>query len=223
MDELKLVDSFQASLFDTSKDVAKKWAENIVEVGIDSLMENELVKSIPVVGTVFELAKFGLNLYARNLNAQLVTFINEFNSGTVDKAVLDKHKKALENTKSAEAELGRVLFLLNSNIDIDKSRYEAKFYRAYVYERISWEQFCELCDITNRLYIYDVDVLKETFANHGVNAMKVSYRHKRLMSIGLLAEVNGGGSLIAIEEGDNNPKVMEITTIGQLFCEYAFK
>lgn len=63
------------------------------------------------------------------------------------------------DSKYAEEELGRVLIVLNSNIDVKKSELLAKFYHAYVEEKIDWDTFCELSDVTTRLFITDIHLL----------------------------------------------------------------
>ena len=67
-----------------------------------------------------------------------------------------------------EKELGRILILLDKNLEIVKSVFEAKFYSAYVDSQISWNEFCELCDVTDRLFFSDLDNLKEAYTNNGV-------------------------------------------------------
>lgn len=52
----------------------------------------------------------------------LVIFINELNSGEIDRKKLNKYKEELrQNPKKAEKELGRILIILEQKIDNIKS------------------------------------------------------------------------------------------------------
>ena len=53
------------------------------EIGIDALLDNEVLKGIPVVSTLSSICKIGYNLHERNLIKQTLAFITEFNSGSI--------------------------------------------------------------------------------------------------------------------------------------------
>ncbi len=124
-----------------------------------------------------------------------------------------------------EKELGRILILLDKNLEIVKSVFEAKFYSAYIDSQISWNEFCELCDVTDRLFFSDLDNLKEDYTNNGVTKqMPISYKHDRLISVGLLTnEARLLGEVIVVDFGSNEPKnIINLTAIGKMFCNIAF-
>ncbi len=217
----ELIPAFEQSLFNSSFSIGI----DISEVLIDTAINDSIFKDIPIVNTIVNLGKFAQNIYDRNLISQTVTFINEFNKG-VNSDKVEKHRKKLnEKPKLLESELSRVLILLNKNIDIIKSKYEARFYAAYVNEKLSWDDFCELCDITDRLFLSDIICLEEAYKNEGVNEnMSISYKHERLIAVGLLESVTGvnRGPLwddIDLEEAQI---VLELTEIGNKFCQIAF-
>lgn len=221
MDEL--VPVFEDSLFGTSiADVGIDFAE----LGIDSILSDGVLKDIPIVGTIVGVGKLAHNVHDRNLLRQTLTFINEFNRGLVSHEKKGKYRKKLQdNPKKLEEELGRVLKLLDRNIDTVKSTFEANFYAAYVDEQIKWDEFCELCDITDRLFIADIANLKEAYENNGVKgSIILSYKHDRLNSVGLLendTRISGGLVFTDIED-DEEQTYMKLTSIGKLFCKFAF-
>src|SRR5699024_5263930 len=109
---------------------------DMAELGIDSLLDEGVFKSIPIVSVLVGSGK------------------------TAQK--IEKYKNHLDsNPKYAEEELGRVIILLNSNVDLKKSELLAKFYRSYINGDIDWSTFCELSDITSRLFISDLHLLFE--------------------------------------------------------------
>ena len=214
----ELIPSFEKSLF------SPVWNTSIdyFELGVDTLFKDGLLKDIPIVGSIIGAGKFVYNVADRNAIKQLVVFINEFNKCTINPNKLEDHRlKIRKNPRNLEKELGRVMIILNRNIDAYKSIVEARFYSAYIEAEISWEIFCELCDITERMFLSDINTLKSAYQNEGVTLeMQTSYRHDRLISIGLLKE--GTGARI-IELDDSNPQYVYILTeIGKVYCRYAF-
>lgn len=219
----ELVPVFESSLFETSiEDVGIEFAE----LGIDSILADGILKDIPIVGTIVGVGKLAHNVHDRNLLRQTLTFINEFNKGLVSHEKKEKHRKKLQdNPKKLEEELGRVLILLDRNIDTIKSTFEANFYAAYVEEKIKWNDFCELCDITDRLFIADIANLKEAYENNGVRgSTSLSYKHDRLNSVGLLEnDTRIPDGLVSTDiEDEEEETYMKLTSIGKLFCKFAF-
>lgn len=218
----ELVPVFESSLFEHPIEIGSE----LLEIGIDSVLKDGLLKDIPIVGTILSAGKFAQNIYDRNLIKQTVAFITEFNSGELDDEKLQKYRGKLAcNPKFAEEELGRVLILLNKTIDTAKSRLLARFYRAHTHEEISWDVFCELCDITDRLFLADLEKMEEAYRNHGVkDNMPISYKHDRLISTGLLTnEARLSGNVVMGSFDSGTPEtIMTLTQIGDIFCQYAF-
>lgn len=218
----ELVPVFEDSLFGSSiADVGIEFAE----LGIDSILSDGVLKEIPIVGTIVGVGKLAHNVHDRNLLRQTLSFINEFNKGSINPDKIEKHRKKLhDNPKKLEEELGRVLILLDQNIDTIKSIFEGKFYVAYVDEKVSWDEFCELCDITERLFVSDIKNLREAYENNGVKGnATISYQHDRLNSVGLLEDDSRTGGLILIDiEDEKEQTYMKLTSIGKLFCKFAF-
>lgn len=89
----KLVDDFENSLFNSSKDVISDY----LEIGIDSLMNEGILKEIPIVNTIVGILKIGKNVHDRNLLKQTLTFINEFNNNKISRDKLEQYKITIEN------------------------------------------------------------------------------------------------------------------------------
>lgn len=180
----KIVPSFQKSLFDGGKD----FIEDIVEVGIDSVLEEGLLKEIPIVGFLIGTKNVVQNLQDRNLLNQTLQFIKEFNSGSIDTRKLSKYKEDIsQDNGKAEKELGRVLLILNRILDSKKSKILANFYRNYVNGRISWEDFCELSSVLEMLFISDIKVLEDIASNELTDNEDIElYPIDRLNALGLI-------------------------------------
>jgi len=52
---------------------------DIAELGLDSILDNNMLRDIPVLGTIVALCNTGTNLRERNLIRQTAIFITSFN------------------------------------------------------------------------------------------------------------------------------------------------
>lgn len=181
----KLVDDFEKSLFNSSKDVISDY----LEIGIDSLMNEGILKEIPIVNTIVGVLKIGKNVHDRNLLKQTLTFINEFNNNKISRDKLEQYKITIEyNPKRCEEELGRILLLLNNFIDKEKSIMLAKIFKAYIEKIINWNEFCEYSEIINRLFIQDINLLNMIYDGTVSDTTNRGdlYRVERLNSLGII-------------------------------------
>lgn len=215
----EIIKPFEKSLFDDSLiDVGT----DMIEIGIDSILQDDILKDIPIAGNVFKTGKFIYNLHDRSLLRQTLIFIQEFNKGTIETEKLKKYRSSIEkDSKKAEKELGRVLIILNKIIDHEKTIILAKLYRAYINEIIDWKVFCELSEVNERLFVNDIFILLEIYEN-GMNVDKEKiHNFSRLVSIGLLRNDsrfdsdNCGASVIASDPID----AVELTLLGEKFCD----
>ena len=180
-----LTNDFKNSIFTKDKTIIGEY----LEVGIDNFIEDGILKDIPIVSTIVSVLKVGKNIYDRNLLKQTLYFLNEFNNKTIDNKKLDKYREKIEkNPKKCQEELQRVIFILNNNIDKEKSIFLAKLFRSYINEEIKWNEFCEYTEILNRLFIQDIEILKLIYNGTIDDTTNIEdlYRVERLNSLGII-------------------------------------
>lgn len=195
----KLTEDFEKSLFNNSKGVLGDY----IEVGIDSFINDGILKDIPIVNTIVAVLKVGKNVHDRNLLRQTLTFIKEFNSGNIPKDELVAYRSTIENNpKKCEEELGRILILLNSYVDREKTIMLARLYKSYVVKEINWKEFCEYSETINRIYIQDIEVLNQIYEGKVISDSDVeNYRLDRLLAVGLIHI--GFEGMIVTEDSQN--------------------
>ena len=182
-----IIPLFRAVLFSKpSIDLAITYADLAISDLISDIAEGVL-KDIPLVNTMHALWETANNIRKRNTARQMLTFIGELNAGIVSAEKLKEYHNKLEDPKTAEDELGRVLFLLDSTIETRKTRINARLFRAYVEQSISWEQFCELSEITSRVFLSDLELLASLIDKKDV-LLDSNTEHiaNRLNSVGLV-------------------------------------
>ena len=216
----EIVPEFNDSLVIDSSDIVSDY----LELGIDSILDYDSLKEIPIIKTFIGVGKITKSIRERNLMKNLVIFINELNSGNIDKEKLKKHKEELnQNLKKAEKELGRILIILEQTIDNLKSSILGKLYKAYINQEIDWDLFVEFSEITNRLYINDLSILSLIFKNQLSDTSNRSdlYRIERLNSLGVV-----GLAPKAIFIGTNASRqdsYITLNQIGKIYSNIIFR
>lgn len=215
MDEL--TQDFEKSLFRASTDMIGDY----IELGIDSFINEGILKDVPIVNTIVEVLKVGKNIHDRNLLKQTLTFINEFNSNNISNEIMNEYKENInKNPKKCEKELGRVLLYLNNFIDKEKSIMLAKLFKAYVSKTIIWNEFCEYSEIINRIFLEDLLILKcikEGIKFKGKDGD--NFRVERLYSLGII------GNIMFPDYEKLKENIIEgrvLNTIGKKICNIIF-
>ena len=215
----KIVPAFEVSLlepvFSTTLELG--------ELGIDSLLDDGIFKDIPIVSLVMGVGKTAQNIQERNLLHQTLNFIKTFNEKSIDEKKLKKYKDKIDKSrKIAEKELGRVLIILNSNVEVKKSKLLGKVFRAYVDENIDWNQFCDLSEAISRLFISDINLISDIW-QHKINDSNqcMNYQIDRLVSIGFIGTTTKSMT-IESNNTSNTERYINITPFGRLFSEIIF-
>ena len=209
-----------------AKDLGKSLAKNSIPVsveflenGIDGLISNNVLRDVPILNSIGAVIRTGKDLHERNLLKQTSAFLVEFNSGAIDEEKLQKYKEKLEDDKEKASELERVLLILNNNIDVEKSKYLAKLFTAYINEKITWDEFCEFSDITNRFYMEDYRILRMFWDNRSTPNMKAGdeFRAERIYSAGIV-----GINPAAVSNGAHVVHGRKLNHLGKTYCDIIF-
>lgn len=188
-----LVPSMRETVFEPSANGLCDALADIAEVGLDAVLQDGLLKDLPVVGSILALYKTGAGIRERNFIRQTAVFIKSFNDSSIEPERLEEHRRRLEeDPKEAERELGRVMLLLDRTIEAEQSRVLGKFYAYYVLGALSWAKFVELSEANSRMFLEDYRELLQ-IGTHPVGqdddiSERREYRVRRLESLGLVIE-----------------------------------
>ena len=220
----EIIDPFKESLFN---DKFKGILGDTIEIGIDSILTDDSLREIPIVNTIIGTFKFGQNIHDRNLLKQTMIFIQEFNNNSNNEKVqkyISKYKKNITNNpKKAEIELGRVMIILNRNIDDIKSSILAKLYLSYIENKIDWSKFCDLSEVNEKMFTLDIEILKDIYLNNTDFDKDKLHNYQRLVSNRLMkndskfdSETSSYG--IVVTENSKECLKMELTLLGKQFA-----
>lgn len=161
--------------------------EDAFEVGVDFIMEDGLLKEIPIVSTAVSLYRIGNTIWERYHIKKLLVFIKEINNGTEGWKDRDSYLEMLRNDrKKRNKELEYVLLILDHYVQYDKAKYLARLYIAYIEGSINWLTFRQYSEIIDRLLPGDRDCLNEKVLSEQCQEADTSLALKRLEALGLV-------------------------------------
>lgn len=215
-----------SSLCDSITDEAGSAVADILEVGLDSVFEDSLLKDVPLLSTAISLYKIGHSFKERHYINKLAEFIHALNNGlTGDAQVKVFRDRILHDQKKSKKELEYILLLVDRYISKGKPTIIAKLYLSYLDHKLSWEEFSMYSEVTDQLFMNDLDFLRNE-ENQIIREVS-SDAALRLTSMGLLFEVhenpkfslNDDGYLYYETSANENEKIFSRTVFGTKYIE----
>lgn len=212
----RIIDSFGKSLLlnDSIKDVSL----DALELNLDSIynITNPFIE-LPIVKLFYATGKTALNLWDRHTLKNTLVFIQEFNSGTITEDKIRKYKARLvTDNRSLADELEHVLIILSKIVDTNKAIVLAKAFKKYVDENISWEMFCEISEVIDRIFSSDFETIKQLYEENGLwENSKLDYRYERLLSLGVVENKRMSGNFAIAAEDFKMTPLGQLTAMGK--------
>ena len=125
---------------------------DIWEVNLDSFIDDDIIKEIPVLKTVHNVFKLGKTIQNAIFMKKLYIFIRNLpNASDRDKEYfLQKYKN--DETKFVE----KLLEIIDNIDDSDKCSYEGKIFEKYFYGNITFEEFIDFSYSLAKIGIDDI-------------------------------------------------------------------
>lgn len=197
-------------------------ATDLLEIGLDAVLEDGVLKEIPILSTMVSLFKIGNSVKERHDVRKLAAFVAALNNGIIDEEKRDYYKKIVrDNPAKRDKELEHILIIINRYVHINKAELLAKFYLAYLDEEIDWNSFSKAAEILDRLLPGDFQEL-ENNSWSDLNDSDVSDSLLRLISLGLVITHSKAVNVVAgtLVIPDAEIKDYELTIFGSMFLRY---
>jgi hypothetical protein len=143
--------SFDSTLKDTN---LSNLAINFTELTIDSLLNNGLIKDLPIVGTLVNLSKIGANIQDKLFLKKILSFLN----GLKDVPVEDRKKmiKDIDDSKKYRIKVGeKLLYIIDKSSDYEMSELLGVIFKYYIEGNITYDEFLKVSSVLNNLTIND--------------------------------------------------------------------
>lgn len=227
MKDLSLALSFSDSLSSDITDGLSEYAE----LGIDAIMEEGVLKELPIVHTVIALYRIGTSIRDRNNIKKLAVFIQQIRRGCADAEKRHKYREDFTTKERFRSQqLEYILILLDRYISCDKPRMLAKLYLAYLDETIVWEEFVMYAEVIDRFLLLDCSMLLSEATTFHTTRNIGAESILRLVGLGLMAEDNsisltearrmkdGDTRSITKMRSDSQKKVYRRTEFGRILA-----
>lgn len=155
MPEENIQTNIQHSFDTTLKDANLEGiAVDISEVGIDLLLDDGVLKDVPIVGTLVGLAKFGANVRDRLFLKKVLTFLIELKEVTPE-----QRKKMVDNIDSSKkyrVKVGeKLLYVIDACNDYEVSELVGTLFKSYLEEKITYDNFLKASAVLQKLGMDD--------------------------------------------------------------------
>lgn len=197
-----LSSSFSASL----KDDVVGCLSDIIEVGLDSISEDGIIKDTPFISTAISMYRIGHSIHDRHSLKKLAVFLDQINQGIQNESTRQRYiKKFQENKKFRDKELEFVLILIDRYVGYDKPQMLAKLFLSYLNEDITWTEFSVYAEIVDRFLPGDAELLCTDFPLRKNCEKERLDSLARLVSLGLMSEhmklVSHSGRTLTLSDG----------------------
>jgi hypothetical protein len=132
--------SFETTLKDSN---LQSVAINISEIGIDAVLNDGLLKVLPVVGTISSFLKFGANIKDRLFLKKILSFLGPLRDIKAEqrKRMID----AIDDSKKYRIKVGeKLLYIIDSCEDYEISELISIAFRYYLNGNITYEEFLKV-------------------------------------------------------------------------------
>ncbi len=216
--EMEITNALKESLLADTGSLAAE----CIDAGL-SFVDNPIIQSIPIASLLLGAAKIGYGIYTYWTCYNYVRFITKVRAGNVTDKEIKKHLDKMDTPKKLNKELGMVAVYLQKNTVENKADIYASIYISFIKEEITFDDLCELFEITDRLFVKDIAILYEIGMHGHIPGFNQSYQIHRLESLGLVHSqfVMGDIILTSIEGEDNSG--FYFTTLGEKYYSFIEK
>lgn len=143
--------SFNSTLTDSN---LQNLSIDFAELGIDSVLNDGLLREIPIVSTIASFLKIGANIHDRLFLKKVLSFLNQLKD-----VPAERRKQMINDIDSSQKyriRVGEKLFyIIDSCEDYEISELIGVMFRAFVEERIIYDEFMKTTSVLRGLNISD--------------------------------------------------------------------
>jgi hypothetical protein len=137
-------------------------ALDYAELALDTFMDNDAIKEIPIVKSVVGIFRGGLKIREIYFAKKLVTFLKEFHKGTLSEEKKEDFKRKFNSDdKYRDAVVEQIMVLNDRFLEISKSKILANLFLAHLNSKFDWEAFLSLSYCVERLNLSAIDYFHE--------------------------------------------------------------
>ncbi|REG83149.1 hypothetical protein [Winogradskyella sediminis] len=139
-------------------------AKDYAELAVDGIMDDGILKDIPLVGTVIGIMKFSNSVNKHFAIKKIYKFLNQLNS--IPQELRVKKIDEINNSKKYQSSVGEMIFEILKKIESDgKPEIIGRLFKAVIEEKIDYITYLRIAHLVKNLFYYDIVWLKENTTN----------------------------------------------------------
>ncbi|WP_425658364.1 hypothetical protein [Tenacibaculum ascidiaceicola] len=181
--------NLSTSFYETLKDTdLQNVSGDLSELIIDSVLENGILRDIPVISTIIGISNIGIKISDRILLNKIISFLFELKN--IPNSKREEMINKIDNSEKYKVKVGeKILLIIDKCNDYENSQYVAKLFSAYLLEKINYVDFLRGANIIQSVQITDfkdfLNLEKSKF-RRSFNSENLNYEDvKHLMYEGL--------------------------------------
>lgn len=137
-------------------------SKDFTEIAIDGLMDDGVLKDVPLVGSILGIINFGNSINKYLSAKKIYKFLFELHKIPQDKRI--KKIEEINNSEKYQSKVGEMIFELLDRIESDgKPEIIGKLFAAVIEEKIDYNTFLKAAHVIKTVFYYDLLNLKEIY------------------------------------------------------------
>lgn len=200
---------------------------DLTEAITDSVLKDGLLKEIPIIGTILNLSKLSLDIKDQLFMKKIISFITEIKDISEEKR--NRMISEIDSSENYKIKVGeKLLFIIDKCEDYISAEYIAKFFKAFLKNKISYSEFLRCSSIIQNIFLEDFQYFlkNENLEYHIKTDEYFNDIDLNLINAGLCGKVSDEFSIRDQEDWEINKYVVEgggeslyITDIGKKIKE----
>jgi|TARA_B110000902_G_C14057496_1_gene494151 hypothetical protein len=138
----------------------KMIGSDIGEIAIDSLLNDGVLKDIPVIGTIVNLYSTGVTISGKIFEKKILKFLYGLDEISLDKRA-DFISKLNQKPKFKKKVSEHLLILIDRIDDMDKSEILAQLFSKFILGKVDYEMFIRLSSVIDKSVVSDLNKLTD--------------------------------------------------------------
>ena len=157
MSSINEIKNLSNSLESTLKDSdLQSITADLAETFTDSLLNEGILRDIPIIGTIIGLTKASFSLNERLLLKKLIYFLSELQDIPVEKRL--KLISSIEASEKYKIKVGeKLLYIIDKCDDHISAKYVAILFSEFLNEQITYQDFLRGSAIIQKLFLQDLE------------------------------------------------------------------
>ena len=218
--ETQPVQAFKDTMCNTTVDSLA----DIAEIGLDSLLEDGIIKDIPAIGFLVRMGQGTTSVKNAFTAKRILVFVKQVRTNSISDGALQNHIEQLNDSpEKFNQELETILDYIDKQAGYIKAKILGNFYYSFLKKDISWDDFILRADIVDALSTTDINTLldlysKREYLENDIFDMNCA---KRLDRCSLIDYFNG---MIVNFTKDSGKAIMaRINNLGDAFVTIGLK